>query len=149
MMRFLCLFGLLFLSACLPHQPRLHLPGPEETRELHPLSAESFYYEPTIDPGPHDPFPYDPAKESYYIGKTTDYIQKEFGTPSVLREDPPFELWRYDTAYCRLFVMVKNSKTHRNAVHLDAYPTGTRKPDMTECIRFVREAARSGPRKKP
>ena len=89
-------------------------------------------------PEPTVPLPPPPPKgePENFLGMDAAGLQAMAGAPTFTRKDGALEMWRYDTATCRIFFFL--SGTPGKVQHVETLPHGTNSAADPACLNALR-----------
>lgn len=72
------------------------------------------------------------------LGISSTKLQAEFGTPAFWRKEYGSEIWRYDTAQCKVFFFLYPSGKDLTVRHVETMPRGKTTAADPACISVLR-----------
>ena len=117
------LFGLLLLAGCAaqPRAPAAPVTPPSPT-------------EPTVPIAPPPP----KGEPENFLGIDAARLQTMAGAPAFTRKDGAMEMWRYDTASCRVFFFLTGAPG--KVQHVETLPRGANSAADPQCLNALKSS---------
>ena len=96
---------------------------------------------PPPPPEPVVPIPAPPPRDvpEQFTGMDAARLQALAGAPAFMRKDGAVEMWRYDTATCRVFFFLSGSPG--KVQHVETLPRGANNVADPQCLNALRKSS--------